>query len=121
MRSLHQAKGFLKQLGMGHRLDSLPAQLSYGQQQRVAIARAVIHRPCLLLCDEPTAALDGHTGQTVMELLCQFAVRPDRAVVVVTHDNRVFDFGDRIITMSDGRILAERNCEATAGANEAKT
>ena len=58
----------------------------------------------LLVCDEPTAALDAHTGRTVMELLRRVAVQPDRAVIVVTHDNRVFDFGDRILHMNDGRI-----------------
>ena len=74
--------------------------------QRVAIARALVHEPRLLVCDEPTAALDHETGLTVMELLREAAVRPDRAVVVVTHDNRVFHFGDRIAHMDDGRIVA---------------
>ena len=73
--------------------------------QRVAIARALVHEPRLLVCDEPTAALDHETGLTVMELLREAAVRPDRAVVVVTHDNRVFGFGDRIAHMDDGAIV----------------
>jgi putative ABC transport system ATP-binding protein len=94
----------LDRLGLGNRSHSLPAQLSGGQQQRVAIARALVHEPRLLVCDEPTASLDAHSGRVVMDLLRQIAVHPDRAVIVVTHDSRVYDFGDRIITMSDGRI-----------------
>ena len=90
---------------MGKKAESLPTQLSGGQQQRVAIARALVHEPQLLVCDEPTAALDHETGLTVMELLRKAAVRPDRAVIVVTHDNRVFHFGDRIAHMDDGRIV----------------
>ena len=90
---------------MGEKTESLPNQLSGGQQQRVAIARALVHEPRLLVCDEPTAALDHESGLTVMELLREAAVRPERAVVVVTHDNRVFHFGDRIAHMDDGRIV----------------
>jgi putative ABC transport system ATP-binding protein len=82
----------------------LPSQLSGGQQQRVAIARALVHEPRLLVCDEPTAALDANSGRNVMELLRRVAVEPDRAVIVVTHDSRVFDFGDRIVYMSDGKV-----------------
>jgi putative ABC transport system ATP-binding protein len=78
--------------------------LSGGQQQRIAIARALVHQPRLLVCDEPTAALDAQSGRTVMELLRRVAVQPGRAVIVVTHDSRVFEFGDRIVHMDDGRI-----------------
>ncbi|MBV8266950.1 MAG: ABC transporter ATP-binding protein, partial [Planctomycetaceae bacterium] len=67
---------------------------------------ALVHDPSLLVCDEPTASLDHETGITVMELLREAAVRPDRAVVIVTHDNRIFHFGDRIARMDDGRIVA---------------
>jgi putative ABC transport system ATP-binding protein len=81
-----------------------PAELSGGQQQRVAIARALVHRPRLLVCDEPTAALDAHAGQTVMELFREVAVEPDRAVIVVTHDNRVLHYGQRIVYLADGMI-----------------
>jgi putative ABC transport system ATP-binding protein len=102
--ALRQAAEILTAVGLGERLASKPTQLSGGQQQRVAIARALVHRPRLLVCDEPTAALDAGSGRTVMELLRRVAVQPDRAVIVVTHDSRVFDFGDCIVHMSDGSI-----------------
>ena len=94
----------LQAVGLGDKLPALPSHLSGGQQQRVAIARSLVHEPKLLVCDEPTAALDAASGRTVMELLKRVAVQPGRAVIVVTHDNRVFDFGDRIVHMNDGRI-----------------
>jgi putative ABC transport system ATP-binding protein len=81
----------------------------------VAIARALTHEPKLLVCDEPTAALDHDTGLSVMRLLRQAAVRPDRAVVVVTHDSRVFHFGDRIARMDDGLIIGVEEQIATDG------
>ena len=99
-----EATRLLAQLGMEERASSLPALLSGGQQQRVALARALIHRPRLVVCDEPTSALDAKTGHTVMQLLSEVAVRPDRAVIVVTHDSRVFEFADTIAHMDDGRI-----------------
>jgi putative ABC transport system ATP-binding protein len=99
-----KAREILGQVGLGHRVDAFPAQLSSGQQQRVAIARALINEPRLLVCDEPTAALDAKAGQTAMELIKEVAVQPGRAVIVVTHDNRVYDFGDRIVEMSDGQV-----------------
>jgi putative ABC transport system ATP-binding protein len=104
-RAVRRAGEILQSLGMGSKLMSLPSQLSGGQMQRVAIARALVHEPRLLVCDEPTAALDHETGLTVMELLRDAVVRPDRAVIVVTHDNRVFQFGERIAHMDDGRIV----------------
>jgi putative ABC transport system ATP-binding protein len=102
--AIAQAVALLEQLGIGARVHALPAQLSGGQQQRVAIARALIHEPRLILCDEPTAALDAETGHAVIELLAEIALRPDRAVILVTHDNRIFDFADRIAFMEDGHI-----------------
>jgi putative ABC transport system ATP-binding protein len=103
--AVRRASEVLASIGMGKKVASLPAQLSGGQMQRVAIARALVHDPKLLVCDEPTAALDHETGITVMELLREAAVRPDRAVAVVTHDNRVFQFGDRIAHMDDGHVI----------------
>jgi len=78
--------------------------LSGGQQQRVAIARALIHDPKLIICDEPTAALDSENGQKVMEILKNVAAKPDRCVIIVTHDNRIFKYADRMTHMEDGRI-----------------
>jgi putative ABC transport system ATP-binding protein len=103
-KAVERAKAMLAAVGLADKVNSLPNQLSGGQQQRVAIARALIHEPRLLVCDEPTAALDGQSGQTVMDLIRRVAVQPDRAVIVVTHDSRVYHFGDRIVSMSDGLI-----------------
>ena len=99
-----QAANVLEQVGLGTRGKSLPSQLSGGQQQRVAIARALVHDPRLIVCDEPTSALDHETGHNVMELLRQVALHRDRALVIVTHDARIFSFADRIAQMDDGHI-----------------
>lgn len=103
-RAFAVARDVLDSVGLAARAHSYPNQLSGGQQQRVAIARALIHQPRILVCDEPTAALDALSGRNVMELLARVAIDPRRAVIVVTHDARVYQFGQRIITMSDGRI-----------------
>ena len=102
--AVEKATDLLAQLGMADRSHALPSQLSGGQQQRVAMARALVHDPRLVVCDEPTSALDAKAGRRVMELLSEIAVRRDRAVIVVTHDNRVLDFADTIAHMEDGRI-----------------
>jgi putative ABC transport system ATP-binding protein len=102
--AVRAAREMLEAVGLGAKADARPAQLSGGQQQRVAIARALVHRPRLLVCDEPTAALDAESGRTVMELLRRVSVDDDRAVIVVTHDSRVYGYGDRIIEMDDGRV-----------------
>ncbi len=102
--AVDRAKSLLSTLGLEKRLNARPNELSGGQQQRVALARALVHDPRLIVCDEPTSALDEKTGHAVMELLMKAAVRPDRAIVVVTHDSRVFDFADRISHMNDGVI-----------------
>jgi putative ABC transport system ATP-binding protein len=102
--AIDRAKEMLGRVGLGERTQSLPAELSGGQQQRVAIARALVHEPQLIVCDEPTSALDADTGQKVMELLGTIAVGADRALIIVTHDARIFAFADRIAMMDDGRI-----------------
>jgi putative ABC transport system ATP-binding protein len=104
-KAVAKSSEMLAELGLGSKLHLKPSQLSGGQQQRVALARALVHSPRLIVCDEPTAALDHETGHNVMDLLKRVAVRHDRAVVVVTHDSRVFGFGDRIAYMDDGRVV----------------
>ena len=104
-RAARKAKAVLDRLGMGAHADKLPKQLSGGQMQRVAIARALVHEPPFIVCDEPTAALDAASGHEAMRQLRESAVRPGRAVVVVTHDPRVYGFADRIARMEDGRIV----------------
>ena len=105
--AVRAAKKVLERMGMGPHANKLPSQLSGGQQQRVSIARALVHEPKMIVCDEPTAALDAQTGQSVMEALREVALKPARAVLVVTHDNRIYHFADRIIHMSDGHIDQE--------------
>jgi putative ABC transport system ATP-binding protein len=96
----------LERLGLGDRLDHLPAQLSGGQRQRVAIARALVNSPALVLADEPTAALDAESGQIVLGLLRQLADGMERTtVLIVTHDQRVIDHADRVVNMMGGRII----------------
>jgi putative ABC transport system ATP-binding protein len=105
-RALEKSTELLERVGLATKADALPKNLSGGQQQRVAIARALVHDPRLLLCDEPTAALDAASGRTVMDLLRAVAVGPDRAVLIVTHDSRIYDRGDRMIVMADGKVTA---------------
>ena len=104
--ALRRARAMLDRVGLGDRAEFLPKHLSGGQQQRVAIARALVNEPRLLICDEPTAALDGPNGQNIMELLREVGRAPDRCVVIVTHDSRIFHFGDRIANLTDGRIVS---------------
>jgi putative ABC transport system ATP-binding protein len=102
--AMKAARTMLERVGLGSHIDKYPRQLSGGQQQRVAIARALVHNPKLVVCDEPTAALDAESGREIMTLLKEIASQRDRAVIVVTHDPRVLQFGDSLIEMSDGRI-----------------
>lgn len=105
-KAVGAAKALLGKMGMADRANSLPGKLSGGQQQRVAIARALIHRPHLLVCDEPTSALDHKTGHSILELLRSIAVDGDRAVIIVTHDSRIFEFADAMACMDDGHIVS---------------
>jgi putative ABC transport system ATP-binding protein len=114
--AVEQASELLNELGLGDHLSYQPSQLSGGQQQRVAIARALIHNPRLVVCDEPTSALDAKTGHKVMELFANIAIRPDRALIVVTHDSRIFDFADVITHMEDGRAVGEERKKANGKA-----
>ena len=99
------AAAVLDQVGLGGRLHAYPNELSGGQQQRVAISRALAHNPRLVICDEPTASLDAATGKKTLELLKERALKPDRCVLVVTHDSRIFSYADRIVEMEDGHII----------------
>jgi putative ABC transport system ATP-binding protein len=102
--AVERARALMGKLNIADQADKLPRQLSGGQQQRVAIARALVHEPRLVVCDEPTAALDAKSGRRVMDLLREVALASERAVIIVTHDNRIFDLADRILQMEDGRI-----------------
>nr|WP_247710324.1 ABC transporter ATP-binding protein [Qipengyuania huizhouensis] len=99
-----RAVAMLEKLNIGDQAAKLPNQLSGGQQQRVAIARALVHEPRLVVCDEPTAALDASSGRRVMDLLREVAVAENRACIIVTHDNRIFDLADRILVLEDGVV-----------------
>ena len=113
-KALARAREMLDRVGLGDKIRSLPSQLSGGQQQRVAIARALAHKPRLIVCDEPTSALDHETGGRVMEVLRNTALSSDRALIIVTHDNRIFNFADRIARMDDGRITVIESQVATS-------
>jgi len=104
VEAMARAGEMLRKVGLGGRERSLPPQMSGGQQQRVAIARALAPNPRLLVCDEPTSALDGATGQSVMELVARVAREDGHAVVVITHDERIYRFASRIVHMDDGRV-----------------
>jgi putative ABC transport system ATP-binding protein len=106
-----RAEEALEAVGLSKRREALPAQLSGGQQQRVAIARALVHDPKLIVCDEPTSNLDHVSGHDMMVLLRNAAKNPDRALIVVTHDPRIFEFADRIAHMDDGKIIEIVNNE----------
>lgn len=112
--AVERAQSMLGKLGMAQHSEKLPRQLSGGQQQRVAIARALVHKPRLLLCDEPTAALDGQAGRSVMTLLRDLAVHPDRAAIVVTHDPRVYEFADQVAHMEDGVVQRVESGDSAA-------
>jgi putative ABC transport system ATP-binding protein len=107
----------LEEVGLGHRLNQRPAELSGGEKQRVAIARALAKAPRLLFADEPTSALDGENGQIVIKLLQRAAKDHGAAVICVTHDPRLEAYADRIIHIEDGAILDDRR--VTSGAHAA--
>ncbi len=100
-RAVRAAGEMLDRLGMQAQKRKLPSQLSAAKQQRVAIARALVHSPRLVICDEPTASLDAETGQNRDDTVARMAVTPERSVIVVTHDDRIYKYADRISSMSD--------------------
>ncbi len=101
------ASEMLEKVGLGHRIYHKPKQLSGGQKQRVAIARGLVHQPKLVLADEPTAALDEQSGRMVVDLLQKMATESGTTIVIVTHDNRILDVADRIVTLVDGEIRSD--------------
>jgi putative ABC transport system ATP-binding protein len=102
-----RARALLAQVGLEAKYDAFPADLSGGQKQRVAIARALAGEPGIILADEPTASLDSSSGRSVMELLTGLAHRESRAIVIVTHDNRIEQFADRTVHISDGQLFEQ--------------
>jgi putative ABC transport system ATP-binding protein len=103
--AIKRAREILEKVGLGDRWKERPNKLSGGQQQRVAIARALVHEPPLVICDEPTAALDARNGEIVLDLFREVARSANRAVIIVTHDNRILSYADRIARMDDGEIV----------------
>jgi putative ABC transport system ATP-binding protein len=98
----------LERVGLGERLDHFPSQLSGGEQQRVALARAIAKRPALLLCDEPTGALDAKTGRLVLEAIARINQDLGTTTVVITHNAPIARMADRVVTLTDGRVASER-------------
>ncbi len=98
------ATEFLKEVGLENRLDNFPSQLSGGEQQRVAIARALAKNPKLLLCDEPTGALDYQTGKQVLKLLQDASKKPDSTVIIITHNSEIAKMADRVIRINDAKV-----------------
>ncbi len=103
--AFRRAKKMLGRVGLEHRFNALPSHLSGGEQQRIAICRGCVHEPRLIICDEPTSTLDHQTGVQVVQLIREVAVKEDKAVILVTHDARIFEFADRILEMNDGSIV----------------
>ena len=106
-KAAEKSRQALKMVGLEQKIDALPHELSGGEQQRVAIARAIVANPSAVLADEPTAALDGSNGRTIMNILASIAHERGSAVLVVTHDPRVLPFADRIVNIEDGRLVDE--------------
>lgn len=98
----------LKSVGLSHRLNNFPSQLSGGEQQRVSIARAICKKPKLLLCDEPTGALDYRTGKQVLKLLQNLTRTTDTTVIVITHNKAIADSADRVIEIADSKVREVR-------------
>jgi putative ABC transport system ATP-binding protein len=107
-RAAKKAREALTMVGLEQKANTLPGELSGGEQQRVAIARAFVANPSVILADEPTAALDSDNGRTIMRILADAAHERDRAVLVVTHDPRILPFADRIVEIEDGQLVGER-------------
>jgi len=115
--AVRKAEQALRDVGLGHKLKSYPANMSGGEKQRVAVARAIASAPSIVLADEPTAALDSENGHGVMKLLSEIARTQNRSILVVTHDPRTLAYADRVIRIEDGLIIGE---ELTSGTGTKK-
>ena len=113
-RSRPRSEALLERVGLSHRVEHRPAQLSGGELQRVAVARALMADPVLILADEPTGNLDSATGAEMLALLRSCATEDGRTVIVVTHDPRAAEVGDRLVEVADGRVLEDRRTSAPA-------
>lgn len=102
------ARAMLKRVGLGKRMNHYPTQMSGGQQQRVGIARAFVTRPQVVFADEPTGNLDSKTKTEVMDMICSFARDFNQTIVLVTHDDNMAQYADRIVTLLDGHIIGDR-------------
>jgi putative ABC transport system ATP-binding protein len=111
--AVSKAREYLEVVGLTKRADLPPVKLSGGEQQRVAIARAMAAQPEILVMDEPTASLDGDTGHGIVTFVKEQILNEKRCVIVVTHDNRIYDLATRILRMEDGRLSAIVNGEAS--------
>jgi putative ABC transport system ATP-binding protein len=107
--ALQTARGYLDIVGLGHRHELAPVKLSGGEQQRVAIARAIVTQPDILILDEPTASLDGDTGRNVVSFVKSHLLSPSRAIVIVTHDARIYEFASAILHMEDGKLSSRED------------
>lgn len=107
--AIRRAEQALRDVGLGHKFGSFPANLSGGEKQRVAVARAIASAPSIVLADEPTAALDSENGHGVMKLLAEIARTQNRSILVVTHDPRTLGYADRVIKIEDGLIVSEEH------------
>lgn len=105
--SIAEANKFLEIVGLKGKENLSPHKLSIGEQQRVAIARAISTHPDLLIFDEPTASLDGETGRKIIAFIKENILSPDRAIIIVTHDDRIYEFATRALKMEDGKITGE--------------
>ena len=114
-RSIVEAIKYLEVVGLKNRAELPPVKLSGGEQQRVAIARAMVSQPDILIMDEPTASLDGDTGRAVVSFVHQNLLNANRCIVVVTHDDRIYEFATRILQMEDGRLIGVKEGAVAAG------
>ena len=110
--SIGEAEKYLDIVGLKSRADLYPVKLSGGEQQRVAIARAIVDQPDILIMDEPTASLDGDTGVAILSFVRKNVLNQDRCILVVTHDDRIYEFATRILNMEDGRLKGSEKSSA---------